>query len=48
MMKEDRYSKFNHERPNLLAHFCCMGDAVVNKDVSENLCDQQLTGVGRP
>ena len=45
MMGEDHYYKFNHKHLNLRAHFCCMGDAEVNKDVSENSCDEQLTGV---
>ncbi len=48
MMRDVSYSNFRYERPNLWAQLCCMGDAVVNKDVSENSCDEQLTRVDQP
>ena len=45
MTKEDRYSNSRHERPTPSARFCSLCDAVVNKDISENSYDKQLTGV---
>ncbi len=45
MTKEDRYSNSKHERSNLSARFCCLCNAVVNKDISEISYDKQLTGV---
>ena len=48
MMMNLNYSNFNYEHPNLWAQLCCIGNAVVIKDVSEISCDEQLTRVGRP
>lgn len=47
MMSEDRYSNFNHERPNPPIRFYCLCGAAVNKDISENSCDEQHTGMSR-
>ena len=47
-MKEDCYSIFNHECPNTQVQFRCLRDAVVNKDIVGNSCDEHLTGMGRP